>query len=347
MLINSWNIRGLCHPSKKEAIKRFTMRNNISIMVILETRLRDIGGVSTFGRDWTIDINHGYARNIRIVLLWKAEVVTVTVLERTDQCLHCYVVSKLGYYQGHISFVYARNVKEERSFLWNFLIQKSRVITEPSMVLGDFNVILHAGERSQESGTDRDPGAELGDFLMETGLANMPYTGCTFTWSNGHTNCKLDRVVANDAWMQRVGPVYVQFCTPGISDHSPSLVRFGDAPPSRRIPFRFKDLWSRDESFIELVTAAWATPIHGYTMHQVVGKLKVVKSSLKTLNLSKYSNLPQRVEEARVLMEEAQLAWDRDCANQSKLLAAKDSKESFLCLQNQLLSQMKQAAKLD
>lgn len=39
MIVGSWNTRGLTHPSKKEAIKQFTTRNIVTIMVVLETRL--------------------------------------------------------------------------------------------------------------------------------------------------------------------------------------------------------------------------------------------------------------------------------------------------------------------
>lgn len=66
MLISTWNIRGMNHPSKEEAVVRYLRRNNIAIMALLETRIRDVNASSleSFRSSWSIDSNLGMANNI-------------------------------------------------------------------------------------------------------------------------------------------------------------------------------------------------------------------------------------------------------------------------------------------
>lgn len=82
-------------------------------------------------------------------------------------------------------------------------------------------------------------------------------------------------------------------------------------------------------------------------MFKVITKLKFAKAALKPLNLNKYCRLETRVTEARNAMEEAQMAWEMNCSDKDKQKAVLEKQTVYLFLQNLLLSQLRQIAKLD
>lgn len=72
--------------------------------------------------------------------------------------------------------------------------------TSPWILLGDFNSILF-----QEDKHNSDPVSnyEVSDFrecCANLGLADLNFTSCHFTWSNGKVYRKIDRVMVNPLW---------------------------------------------------------------------------------------------------------------------------------------------------
>lgn len=92
----------------------------------------------------------------------------------------------------------------ERGQFWESLRQFQLTFQGPWLLLGDFDDILNADERIHESRVVRDSGEELETFLCSTSLTDLRHMGCRYTWSNGHTRCKLDRALVNDTWSQDI-----------------------------------------------------------------------------------------------------------------------------------------------
>lgn len=55
-------------------------------------------------------------------------------------------------FQGLVTFLYASNHGDERQRVWQQLQAMSRGITEPWLIIGDFNVVLNATEKIREDG---------------------------------------------------------------------------------------------------------------------------------------------------------------------------------------------------
>lgn len=64
-------------------------------------------------------------------------------------------------------------------------------------------MILNATKRRHESGNVRDSSEELELFMQDMDLTDFHSTGCRYTWTNGHTSCKLDRAMVNYFWLQQ------------------------------------------------------------------------------------------------------------------------------------------------
>lgn len=61
----------------------------------------------------------------------------------------------------------------------------------------------------------------------------------------------------------------------GVSDHNPVLVQKISQVHKRRIPFRYKDVWSEDDQFNKIVEEVWSMDMYGIEMFKLVKKLGI------------------------------------------------------------------------
>ncbi|KAK4384714.1 hypothetical protein Sango_3033000 [Sesamum angolense] len=115
--------------------------------------------------------------------------------------------------------------------LWQALCTISGLIgDEPWLVGRDFNAVRDLSEVCCASGDIRLAMNEFNDCILNTGLIALPMRGERFTWHNcsddGRSLWKrLDRLLANDIWMERWPDVFYDCLTTRTSDHSPLVLR--------------------------------------------------------------------------------------------------------------------------
>ncbi|KAL0327919.1 UNVERIFIED_CONTAM: hypothetical protein Scaly_2224500 [Sesamum calycinum] len=100
---------------------------------------------------------------------------------------------------------------------------------EPWLVLGDFNAVL---DDSEVRGRAADTSVSMAEFrtcILDTGLVQLPFTGCPYTWHNCSEGTRslwkrLDRMLVNEAWLEKwPGSSYIS-ALPSTSDHSPLII---------------------------------------------------------------------------------------------------------------------------
>ena len=79
------------------------------------------------------------------------------------------------------------------------------LVKGPWCCIGDFNAILHAGEKLSAYTPPFKQKAEFGSILDSCGLLDLGFRGYPFTWNNkrpgrANTRQRLDRVVSNIGW---------------------------------------------------------------------------------------------------------------------------------------------------
>ncbi|GFY87685.1 hypothetical protein Acr_05g0013240 [Actinidia rufa] len=74
----------------------------------------------------------------------------------------------------------------------------------PWILLGDFNNVLSNGERINGMPVTTYEIREFKECCYDLGLSDLRSTGAFFTWTNNSVWCKLDRVMVNNEWTQRV-----------------------------------------------------------------------------------------------------------------------------------------------
>lgn len=100
------------------------------------------------------------------------------------------------------------------------------------------------------------------DALDDCGLMDLGYRGPKFTWfrRNGEEAGifeRLDRGVANPAWINTFHEGYVQHLTAASSDHRPIILRTKNRDKGKNRPFRFESMWVGSEGCEDAVRNSW------------------------------------------------------------------------------------------
>ncbi|KAL0283664.1 UNVERIFIED_CONTAM: Retrovirus-related Pol polyprotein from type-2 retrotransposable element R2DM [Sesamum radiatum] len=193
----------------------------------------------------------------RIWIAWNDDIIDVDILNVDSQYVHC----RVHFHELHeiilITVVYGANEVSTRRDLWQGLIELAETVgNEPWLVGGDFNAVLDMSEVCGASGDIRVAMNEFNECILQTGLLSLPMQGERFTWHNcsldGRSLWKrLDRLLANDVWMDRWPNMYYSCLTPRTSDHSP-LVLKGDCRNLQVSLFRFDNYLALSPGFLDL-----------------------------------------------------------------------------------------------
>ncbi|KAL2927668.1 LINE-1 retrotransposable element ORF2 protein [Bienertia sinuspersici] len=102
---------------------------------------------------------------------------------------------------------------------------------------------------------------------------------------------KLDRIMADEEWLEFYKHANAIFLTEGCSDHCPGLVRMNFEVGIGRKPFEYFRMWQLAPDYAERVKQAWGEGVRGTAMYKLVQKLKRVKASMKDLNKQGFNNM--------------------------------------------------------
>jgi hypothetical protein len=119
---------------------------------------------------------------------------------------------------------------------------------------------------------------------------------------------KLDRVLVNEKWNLNFPLLEARFLPSGMSDHSPMMVKVIGNDQNIKKPFRFFDMWMDHDEFMPLVKKVWDQNSGGCLMYQLCCKLRKLKQELKLFNMTHFSNILDRVKDAKNKMDKAQQA---------------------------------------
>ncbi|GKA33100.1 RNA-directed DNA polymerase, eukaryota, reverse transcriptase zinc-binding domain protein, partial [Tanacetum coccineum] len=234
-------------------------------------------------------------RNLRLV--WKTD--RVKVIKRNER----YVV-------------YASNSGIERRSLWRDLeIQKIITNGTPWVIIGDFNVTLNATEYSNGSANPSSEMSQFQDCVNCIEVDDLHSEGFYYTWTKSLRNpsCKtlkkLDRIMVNEAFIDKFQHAHGIFLPYMISDHSPIIGKIPNGVQKRKGSFRFSNFITDKKEFLPIVRSVWNKEIAGYNMYKVVHKLKMLKKKLKQLSW-RNRNVFEKAESLRNEVKEIQKEID-------------------------------------
>lgn len=303
MLIGSWTIRGLNDPQKQRGVISFLRAHDIGLLGLVETHISSANVHNICNRsfpNYRWYGNYSHDNDGRILILWDPNWADVSILFDSSQLIHCMVKTKK--FSLLVTFVYGLNEGKDRLPLWNDLRTISSLISSPWVCLGDFNAILSLSERISRASPKQSDIDDFSDCLMDCFLADLPFSGPTFTWSNKQRGgdriwSKLDRVVGNGEFANAFPSMSVKFLESSESDHTQVLHSPTQAVPRGRRPFKFLNSWSQLPDFPSLLREVWDKHIDGCKMFVLVSKLRILKSHLKLWNVSHSSKLKKDIDD--------------------------------------------------
>ncbi|XP_039057030.1 uncharacterized protein LOC120200200 [Hibiscus syriacus] len=135
----------------------------------------------------------------------------------------------------------------------------------PWVLGGDFNILLHSQESSDHEFLDHyitPDMKDFQDFTQDIDLTDHPFFDPNFTWSNKqqyfYLSRKLDIIMINPRWASVFQNSFVEFLSPGVSDHSMAVIWLTNYPSaSRPNPFKFFNFWTAHHDFLSIVRQSW------------------------------------------------------------------------------------------
>ncbi|XP_059306501.1 uncharacterized protein LOC132057943 [Lycium ferocissimum] len=177
---------GMNAPNKQKEVKFLCSQENIALVGFVETKIKEniIEQVaSRLFSDWGLITNLDQHLNERVLITWRPDYFEVTLKSSTAQAVTCEVVHTALQTTFLLTVVYAFNTREERRSLWSYLESVHRGVTQPWVLMGDFNAVLNMDDRIGRSRVSMAEVYEFHDCVEACGLMELPAQGSGNTWS--------------------------------------------------------------------------------------------------------------------------------------------------------------------
>lgn len=220
-----WNCQGAASLKFFGVLKSFLRNHRPQVLVLVEPRISGAQADKVikkikYPRSHRVDAQ-GFSGGIW--LLW-TDAVVVDILYSHTQFIHALIHWPD---QGdHLTFsaVYGSPNPSTREHLWTSLKALALTITTPWVLSGDFNATLLPSER-QGGSVRRSLGCKsFIDFVTTHQLVDLGFSGPKFTWRRGTQFARLDRALANTAYLSAFPNIAVQHLPKIQSDHRPLLI---------------------------------------------------------------------------------------------------------------------------
>ena len=189
---------------------------------------------------------------------------------------------------------------------------------EPWCVLGDFNSVLHQGERMGGNEADDREMRDFGDCKTQCGLEELNYVGAFYTWTNKSIWSRIDRALHNGLWYDVFDFTQVVYQASGLSDHTRIVLDFPACPKPKKT-FMFCDMWIKDARFKEIVLYHMEQRGQGYALKVLQKLLQSLRKPLKELNNHKFADIYAQQVKARSELVQIQTQLQVDPCNKELL----------------------------
>ncbi|XP_019248341.1 PREDICTED: uncharacterized protein LOC109227596 [Nicotiana attenuata] len=252
----------------------------------------------------------------------------MNILVSHMQLVHCKVEDKESQFACEITFVYGMNTQQERQELWRILKQINSSITEPWMVIGDFNAILSVHDRVNGLPVKQSEMEDFQNCIQEIGLGQLSKKVCTYSWCNKRGEKEriyslIDWAFGNDLWFMKYGKLEAYYHISECSDHSPIIIRTEVAKQKLPRPFILVNVLLSQESFKEAVHKVWEQQVQGHTMYSIWRKLKFIEIETPQMN-KEMSMLERKISVLEEELKQVQLDLSADLFNEQLITTEKE-----------------------
>lgn len=252
-----WNIRGVRNKATRNYLSALNCKHTPDLLAILEPKI-DGDNLPSLAAELHMPLcYHGGEENKYIWLMWKDN-IDITISETHSQFLTCLIKDQFLAQEVAFTMVYASCLMRTRRVLRQSLSDFYSNCDLPWLLVGDFNVVSTAAEKSGPRTVDMAATTYFNGFISANGLMDAGYQGSIYTWCTGLINKsntweRLDRVLYDTNFLLDNSSISVTHLTRLHSDHSPLLIS-PTGLDKTSAPFRFQRMWTSYPTFMELVT---------------------------------------------------------------------------------------------
>ena len=183
--------------------------------------------------------------------------------------------------------------------LWEDLGAVRGLWEGPWCIGGDFNVTRFPDERNREGRISNSMRKFL-QIIGELELKDISLQGGQYMWKGGLNNqrmTRLDRFLIRDDWEVLFGGARQSLLPKPLSDHHPILLEGGGYLVRGPLPFRFENMWLKEEGFKNLINDWWrSSEIRGTGSYVLIEKLKALKAHLRSWNKNSFGRVEEKNE---------------------------------------------------
>jgi hypothetical protein len=165
------------------------------------------------------------------------------------------IQSTLSLCEWWITVVYGPQEDNDKLFFLEEMRQISTITSDRWFIVGDFNMILQAQDKSSSNLNRRLMGA-FRRLLDDLELKELKLLGRKYTWSNNRTHTRIERAFCTSEWDLMLPNCSLQAVSSLVSDHCPLLL-VGSTNVHKFRGFRFESFWPKLPGFMEEVSQAW------------------------------------------------------------------------------------------
>ncbi|XP_019095662.1 PREDICTED: uncharacterized protein LOC104763574 [Camelina sativa] len=193
-----------------------------------------------------------------LALMWKEE-VHIKVLHSDKRTIDVQV--KWQDKEFFLSCIYGDPVRGERGKVWERLTRIGIERRGPWMMTGDFNELVDPSEKKGGPVRSMATCVEFQQMLSACGLWEVRHKGYQFSWFGNRNEelvqCRLDRTVANQEWMELFPEAQAVYLKKVSSDHSPLITTLMGEKWRRWVGFKYDQRWVQREGFCDFMKETW------------------------------------------------------------------------------------------
>ena len=297
MICLCWNIRGLGKGEKIIAIRKLVEKNKITFLGLVETkhkktiksRIKRMWGNDEYGfcEVFANDRNGG-----GLIAIWDKKTLNVDHHHSGNRWILLEGSITRHSLECCVGVIYGHNEREERLAVLEEIKQKVLAINKPILMMGDFNVILHPGERIGSFRSDRSM-REFSEWITELGLIDIPLHGIKFTWRRNESRSRIDRGLCCNTLLRKFPNMNMIGLKRSSSDHNPLLLTLEATNNWGPKPFRCFDAWFLNPNFKLFLINEWQS----LPNESLQNKLKILKAPLKAWKKENFDHIDDKISE--------------------------------------------------
>ena len=299
-----WNIRGIGKGEKTVSIRTLVKNKNIAFLVLVETkhrkpfkpRLKRLWGNDEydFCEVFASDTSSG-----GIIAIWDSQSFSASATHTGTRWVLIEGCIKKYDFQCCVGVIYGHNDRLRRLEMFDELKQKAGNLNKPILLMGDFNVILHEGERTGSLTCVRGI-REFSRWINDLQLIDIPLHGMTFTWRRNESKSRLDRFLCSNDWLIKYPSMILSGLCKSFSDHNPLWLRMEGCNNWGPKPCRCFDAWFQHPHFKSFIVDEWRN-IPQVPLHT---KKKLLKAPLRSWRRQNFDQMENKISDLEMVIHE-------------------------------------------